>query len=288
MSRTGVVAIVLFSLTALLLATTAGQCGAQYFGAVAIKADGSVSPPSVPIWRDGDTYTLTGDLGSIRVERNNIILDGNGHTLPGFVTTVDGLGNNITELNSGGVYLKNVENVTVKNLTIKNSQFGIYLEQCSNITVSGNTITGTQVPVPQGQATGGIFVWQGHSNIIVDNNLANNYKAIYIGYEHQNHQNLVARNTIENSSYGIIILTANNTIYQNRFINNKVQAYLSGEASNVWDYDKKGNFWSGYDGTDADGDGIGDTPYVIDENNQDSYPLTASYNDPEPTPPPAS
>jgi len=42
-----------------------------------------------------------------------------------------------------------------------------------------------------------------------------------------------------------------------------------------WDdgYPSGGNYWSDYAGVDADGDGIGDTPYVIDENNTDRYPL---------------
>jgi len=38
-------------------------------------------------------------------------------------------------------------------------------------------------------------------------------------------------------------------------------------------YPSGGNYWSDYAGVDADGDGIGDPPYVIDENNTDRYPL---------------
>jgi nitrous oxidase accessory protein NosD len=34
-----------------------------------------------------------------------------------------------------------------------------------------------------------------------------------------------------------------------------------------------GNYWSDYNGTDNNHDGIGDTPYVIDENNIDRCPL---------------
>jgi len=34
-----------------------------------------------------------------------------------------------------------------------------------------------------------------------------------------------------------------------------------------------GNYWSTYNGTDDNGDGIGDTPYHIYENYTDHYPL---------------
>ena len=39
-----------------------------------------------------------------------------------------------------------------------------------------------------------------------------------------------------------------------------------------------GNYWSDYSGTDANHDGVGDTPYIIGGNLQDRYPLMAPFN----------
>ena len=41
----------------------------------------------------------------------------------------------------------------------------------------------------------------------------------------------------------------------------------------AWDKGEVGNYWSNYNGTDANSDGIGDTPYIIDANNIDHYPM---------------
>jgi len=90
--------------------------------------------------------------------------------------------------------------------------------------------------------------------------------------------------------YGIFFLdgSLSNLIYYNNFLNNTRQVYdFSWDpppvppSRNTWDegYPSGGNYWSDYSGVDKKSgtnqdrhgsDGIGDTPYVIDENNQDN------------------
>jgi len=279
MNRNSAVAFVLVSLTLLLLAFTTQEGGAQYSGVVTINADGTIDPADAPIQRVGDTYTLISNVGGIGVQRSNIILDGNGHTLPGMVSSIDSLGNNVTIKNAGGVYLKGVRNVTVKNFIIKDCQIGISLDLCLNVTVSGNTIMGTYVPVPEMQATGGIYVSGGDSNTITGNHVEGNIVGIFLG--DTEHNVIVDNNITGNTGHGLEIGgSSNNTIYRNRFINSTAQIYTR-LSSNTWDDGERGNFWSDYNGTDANGNGIGDTPYVVDENNQDRYPLMEPYGNPK-------
>ena len=86
---------------------------------------------------------------------------------------------------------------------------------------------------------------------------------------------LVSGNLVTNNSFGISISgSSGGVVYHNSFIGNTVQASVT-SSSCMWDdgYPSGGNYWSDYNGIDADGDGIGDTPYVIDGGNQDNYPL---------------
>jgi hypothetical protein len=47
---------------------------------------------------------------------------------------------------------------------------------------------------------------------------------------------------------------------------------------NVWDGGSIGNYWSNYNGSDSNLDEIGEAPYVINEENQDNYPLMSPVN----------
>ncbi len=92
--------------------------------------------------------------------------------------------------------------------------------------------------------------------------------------------NIIVNNNIQhNNCYGILILEGhNNIIYHNNIIENTFQAFDAIE-NNTWDngYPVGGNYWDDYTGTDADEDGIGDTPYPTGYYTADQYPLIHPY-----------
>ena len=98
--------------------------------------------------------------------------------------------------------------------------------------------------------------------------------------------NRVANNTVEHIDDCAITVNAtsgasgvDNRVYRNSIIENDCQA-RNGAGSTHWDHNGVGNYWSDYSGVDADGDGIGDTPYTIPSDGVDHYPLMAPYRYP--------
>jgi parallel beta-helix repeat protein len=215
--------------------------------ALYIRADGSIDPLESPISTvDNVTYTLTGNISdSIGIERSNIIVDGSGYVVQG---SGDGCGFNLT----------GIANVTIKNTNIRNFCFAIGLSSSNSSTINGNNIT------------------------------ANNQSGIRLDGSSSN--NTISGNTITaNNHFGIDLFESpgDNKIYHNDFANNMnhVSSLLT---LNIWDdgYPSGGNYWSDYNDTDlfsgphqneTGSDSIGDTPYIIDANNQDNFPLMNPY-----------
>lgn len=235
-------------------------------GTVYIRADGSVDPSTAPIQRSGDNYTLTGNIASdadgIVIERDNMTLDGAGYKIWG-----NGVG--------AGICLIGRSNVTIKNTEIETFNYGVELRSSSNNSVVGNNVRQTFV----GKAN--ILLYESNHNNIVGNNVTDCWSGFLLYYSHNN--SIVGNNITEQSTGICIMYSSNNSIYHNRVIRNEMQAYTY-DSANAWDngYPSGGNCWSDYWGVDSysgpsqnetGSDNIGDTPYVIDENNVDHYPL---------------
>jgi hypothetical protein len=262
---------------------------AQYQGDITIKADGNVSPSTAPIERLGASYILTSNVaGNIAVNTNNIVFDGNGHTIAGILQ----IGSLPT---APTVEVKVISNVTAINFVVMGSYFGISLQSASNVIVVNNTITGTGNGIlALGEPTAAIAVEGGGSNVITGNIIANNYNAMLF-LETEN--NLIVGNNITNNKNPYVTVSnvmfwgaSNNTIYHNNFIGDSSlagnAAFNSPYSVNVWDngYPSGGNYWSDYQkrypgATEIDGSGIGNTSYVVDGQNIDRYPLMEPYTE---------
>ncbi|HVP92283.1 MAG TPA: NosD domain-containing protein, partial [Acidobacteriota bacterium] len=267
--------------------STVKVCFAQQQGPIYIHADGSIDPPTAPISTvDNITFTLTGDIfnESIVVEKNNTVVDGAFHTVEGTMSSQGG----------GGVSVSESTNVTIENFIVREASIRIN-PYSSHVTIFENTIIddvysiGYSFTVTNAQNNticgnnitdngGGIFLYNSRGDRIFGNNIIGNGAwGISIGYYSSN--NTIYGNNIKNNFSGIILDSSsnNNVVYHNNFANNYSQLGTPFGSANIWDNGFEGNYWSDYNGTDSNQDGIGDTPYVIEANNTDHCPLMGPF-----------
>jgi len=239
-----------------------------------IRANGAVDPPSAPISSvDNITYTFSDNIyEEIVVERSNITVDGNGFMLQG-----------AGEPDSRGIWVYFfVDNVTIQNMNIEGFHAGIYLTDNDDCVVRGNNVRNNTVF--------GIYVHHSHYGHFCDNNITNNGDGLHMVSSVLN--NTFVRNNIASNDDGVILSGGymHNRFYHNNFLDNSRQVYGAHMELyvNYFDngYPSGGNYWSDYHQADllqgpyqniTGYDGIGDTPYVIDENNTDRYPLIHPY-----------
>jgi len=194
---------------------------------------------------------------------------------------------------SWGFFLGGSDGNTLQGNTANDNAFvGFVLESSSNNTLLNNTannnIEGNGFELGrsfentlQGNAANdnwiGFVLEESDGNILIGNTAKNNTRS---GFEVAfSSNNTLTGNVASNNNYGMSfgnVRSRNNGIYHNDFVNNIKQVDIL-KSVNVWDdgYPSGGNYWSNYKGVDTNGDGIGDTPYVIDENNMDKFPLMA-------------
>jgi parallel beta-helix repeat protein len=302
-----------------------------------VRSDGSIDPPTAPIQRNGDLYTLTDNINTdadpgIKIERDNIVFDGSGFTIEGTGSVL-----------SHGIYLNWRSNVTIQNTHFRNWYFCIYLIYSSFNTVCGNDIADSIHGVydssssnnlingnNMGNTTCGVWLGSCSDSCITQNNMT---ASDQLGIRIEKSSNIsITENTIvdmptTHAAYAISLLStldckvirnslrrdgtglhfqwanetiiveneltghirglsltecSNNYFVHNSFIDNK--EYDIKNSTILWNanYPSGGNYWSNYPGADlfvgpyqnvSGSDGIGDTPYIIDADNQDNYPL---------------
>jgi len=200
-----------------------------------IRTDGSVEPKEAPILTaDNITYTFTGNISSpIVVERSNIIINGNAYTLQG-------------SGNEDGFYLSDLNNVTIRNLNIKDFLHGVYINSSLKITISANNLENNAYGIRLSGSSSncnasrnnitnngmGVYLWESSNNTIFENKITqNNGNGIYL---FNSVGNIISGSNISsNSDIGIYLhFASGNTISENNIAKNQADGILLLESSN--------------------------------------------------------
>jgi len=217
------------------------------------------------------TVRHAGDYGVVlygsAVMRNNIITDNRLNGIEGFVggNIIEG---SLIENNWVGVEFFSEGNIIANNTIKDNANYGVSMYAGHN-TIQANEIVN--------HPSEGISLRDSSYNWIARNSISNNGFCIRASTS-------VGNNITENAFFDSALFFDggnNNKIWHNNFINSQPTLNI---AFNIWDesYPSGGNYWSDYAGIDllsgsyrneTGSDCIGDTPYILDENNIDYYPL---------------
>jgi parallel beta-helix repeat protein len=210
---------------------------------------------------------IVNNYEGIRPRRNDLLVSennitDNGKGIAGYsVQNITITGNNMTE-NGYGIYIWESRNVTVCNNNFSNNTHALNLVLHGPYFIYGNNIT---------QNNEGIRFAEGcHNATIYGNNISQNNVAIMM--------------LIFPNGGNVVVSGVGNTVFGNLFAENFEQlnytqlnfefpGYSMGADIIKWNNGTIGNYWDVYGGADENGDNIGDTPYILDENNQDNYPL---------------
>jgi parallel beta-helix repeat protein len=216
-------------------------------------------------------------------------------------------GNNVTENNNNGIELFDSSNSTINGNNVTSQQLGIWLYSSSNNTISGNSVENSSLPAIELASSSnhnnvrgnnvtnsgtGVELSSSNYNSVSGNGMTYDSTGIYV---ESSSGNIISGNNMTNDGSGIWPYSSDtNMIYHNDFVHNTVQVFSNYNSTNAWDngYPSGGNYWSDYTGTDlfsglyqnvTGSDGIGDTPYIIDSNNKDRYPLMQPWTGPAQT-----
>jgi parallel beta-helix repeat protein len=167
--------------------------------------------------------------------------------------------------------LVNCNNIQVTDLDLSNTTVGVELWLTNHTAISRNKMSHDEY---------GIMLQSSCTNCINKNEITGNDYGVRLLSSTDND---LTENTLSGNGEGLFLDSANNRIYHNAFIGNVKEASVR-DLPNAWDngYPSGGNYWSNYVGADTfrgsqqdetGSDGIGDTSYMINENNIDKYPL---------------
>lgn len=161
------------------------------------------------------------------------------------------INDNMVGIGFSGIVLADSNDNNLSDNWLATNGDGILLNNAVNNTIFNNTASANGI---------GIYLRTSQRNMIVSNLMSRNDYGI-IG-EMAEYNTVISNSLSQNGLGAYFSKSSNNTIYQNEFSNFR---NVLDEGMNIWNSSSAGNIWSNYTGGDANGDGIGDTSFVINE-----------------------
>lgn len=176
-----------------------------------------------------------------------------------------------------GLHFMYCDDNQVENNRLENNSVGAFLMYSRRLSLRGNIFANNRGPSGYGIGLKDLDGVEADGNLITGNRVGMYFDNSPWSIDVNQHfrQNLFAYNDI-----GLLFTPSvkRNSFSQNSFIDNLEQVSLTGTGTfsgNAFTVAGEGNFWSDYAGYDADGDGLGDLPYVsqsLFENMMNHYP----------------
>ena len=234
-----------------------------------------------------DSNTINGKKIYYLIDKNDLSINPSTYPNIGYLALVNCKRITVenTHLNNQGILLAWTIDSQIKNNDIShNYGDGVILNSASNNKITNNDINSN--------SGAGITFAGSNQNIVSGNYITRNQIGISFGSSSGN--NTITQNNIGDQGTGVYFYaSSSNLLYNNNFVNNTRQVHdvswgapdqnfpgVPSPSENIWDndYPLGGNYWSNYanqypGAKELDSSGMWDTPHVIDENNQDRYPL---------------
>ena len=252
-----------------------------------------------------DSNTVNGKPIHYLINQHNITIDSSTFQEIGYLGLVNCSNVKVKDLtvedNVQGLLLASATNSIITNVYAHDNWNGIYVVHSSNIAVyeneannnfdygikffnSSHSVARENNIDNNGWA--GIGAFKSPNSTVEDNDANFNTYDLHIVYTNNS---IITRNNARikpgaSADYSIAVYYShNNLIYHNTFDNRLLYVETQNgkpfTPRNSWDNGGEGNYWSNYRGVDADVDGIGDTAFVVGENNVDNYPLMGRFSD---------
>ena len=178
--------------------------------------------------------------------------------------------------------------VVARRNVVRHSRYGLHYMFCDDDLFEDNVFEDNQVGAAvmysrrltlrrnhfvrsRGPSAYGLLIKVGDDVLVENNWFVDNTRGVFLDDTPSSFYSkcVFRRNLVAGNDAGVSLSPSVSRVAftENAFIANRVEVEVLGSVPadrNVWSVDGRGNYWSDYVGFDADGDGIGDTPYRVE------------------------